>query len=729
MPDASRHRSLDNLEAKSSAAVAALGAAFPSLTTLHVMHSHKMSASALAALATLCPALRELCLDDTLTLPAPALATLPSFAHLTSLSLRYCALSPGWSLTGCTSLSSCSLAGALDSEDPDEPLRLAGALPASLRRLDVSLMRSAPRELQTWLAEPGRLLAAFGTVDAAGAGGPFPAASASPSSSPRYGRTVCDLDMLAVAAETGPDSCWLHGVLTHAVWAFLSLREAEDGAPPPPPPGPFEPQLRASSADVVASGVLLSRSPHAEVVECAAGMLSSLANCPAHMGAMLRGGGFLALLRLTASPHSELVAELASEGVRNLSYQAARAAEDEEPDQPERRELLLSPHVLDALVANWRTGPPRMRHYAALTLSDICRMTVHLAPDSSPKQVGALTGLLNAGAVPVFVQLASASDVGDQYAGSRPLAILSFVGRSGVEPCVPADWILQSACFVLTCARYSFCLCRFFFGNHERATTNIAAMVAAGAVEPLIALIGADHDHDIRAEAVSVIRNACFANTATASAFASADAAAVLTELASSTSAELLNNSAVESAVTALCNLCCVSDDTAACVARSGAPEVLARFAADESAAMASMRWVATVALCGLEAHGAVPRTTAVSSLLKLTRGVGADGSWLVGDRKTLVMQVILQLAWCTDDEATWVAVCRALAKLATDAAAAQLLRQEGGRDVLRRLSSRHPSRALRLEAERAAAALSIVIGDTAPRASPRLRRHSGGVN
>lgn len=206
----------------------------------------------------------------------------------------------------------------------------------------------------------------------------------------------------------------------------------------------------------------------------------------------------------------------------------------------------------------------------------------------------------------------------------------------------------------------------------------------------------------------------------------------MLAELADSTSAALLGNSAVESAVTALCNLACVSSDAAASVARSAAPAVLARLAANEAAAAAPMRWVATVALCGLEAHGVAPHATghatAVAQLLKLLRSISADGSWLAADRKTLVTQVVLQLAWCTDDEATWIAACRALAKLATDAAAAQLVRQEGGREVLRRLlSSQQPSRALRLEAERAAAALSLVISDSAPRASARLRRRSSG--
>ena len=374
-----RRRSLDNLESKSSAAIAALGAAFPALTALHVLHSHKVSASALSALSTLTPLLSELHLDDTLTLLPSALATLPSFAHLATLSLRYCALSPGWSLERCTSLRSLSLAGALDSEDPDVPLHLVGALPDSLRRLDVSLVRVTARELTSWLAEqPGRLLAAFGTVDVT-ASAPFPEALPPSPRSHSGGRIVCDLELLAVATEKGADAYWLHGVLTHAVWAFLSLREAEDGAPPPPM-GPLEPRLRASSADLVAAGVLLSSSPHADVVECAAGMLSSLANCPIHMAATLSHGGLLALLRLVACPSSELLSELASEGVRNLSYQAARAAEDEEPDAPPGRELLLAPHVLGVLVDAWRTGAQRMRHYAALALSDVCRMTAR-APE------------------------------------------------------------------------------------------------------------------------------------------------------------------------------------------------------------------------------------------------------------------------------------------------------------------------------------------------------------
>ena len=722
---------LDNLEAKSTAAIAALGAALPSLRALHVLHSHKVSSSALTAVATLCPLLTELHLDDTLTLPSSALSVVPSFANLASLSLRYCALGPGWSLTSCASVTSLSLAGALDSEDPDMPLHLTGTLPASLRRLDVSLVRVTPRELQAWLAEqPSRLLAAFGTVDAT-AGGPFPpaASSASPPRSQRAGRMVSDLDMRAAAAESGPDACWLHGVVTHAVWAFLSLREAEDGAPPPPL-GPFEPQLRVSSTDLVASGVLLSSSPHAQVAECATGMLSSLANCQSHVAAMLSSGGLLSLLRLMTSPGSELVADLASEGVRNLTYQAERCADGDEHELPPSPGLLLSPHVLGSIVAAWRTGSPRMRSYAALALSDICRSTIHFAPEpeSSAEQVGAIRALLNAGAIEIFVHLMGSSEVSEQYAGARPLSVMSFLGRFDEEP--------------------------FFFGNHPQASTNIAAMVAAGAVAPLLALICEPHEDDIRAEAVggacprygycgcclhaltralsillfAVVRNCCFANAAAAAAFVAAGAADVLAELADSTSAALLGNSAVESAVTALCNLACVSSDAAANVARSAAPAVLARLAANEAAAAAPMRWVATVALCGLEAHGVVPRATAVAQLLKLLRSISADGSWLAADRKTLVTQVVLQLAWCTDDEATWVAACRTLAKLATDAAAAQLVRQEGGREVLRRLlSSQQPSRALRLEAERAAAALSLVISDSAPRASARLRRRSSG--
>ena len=691
---------MTNLEPKSSAAIAALGAAFPALTTLHVLHSHKTSASALQALSTLTPALTELHLDDTLTLPASALTTLPSFANLTSLSVRYCALSPGWTLQSCAVLRSLSLAGALDSEDPEQTLHLSGALPASLRRLDVSLVRVATRDLNAWLAEqPGRLLAAFGTVDVS-LGTPYPESlPASPPRSQRGGRVVSDLELLSVASETGPDSPWLHGVLTHAVWAFMSLREPEDGAPPPPL-GPTEPKLRASSADLVASGVLLSRSPHADVAECAAGMLSSLANCPSHTDAMLSRGGLLTLLRLMGTPSSELVSELASEGVRNLSFQTARAAEDEDPNVPPGRQLLLTPYVLGALVAAWRTGATRPRHYAALTLSDICRMTIHVAPDSSTEQIEAVCALLNAGAIPAFVELARAPDVSDQYAGARPLAIMSFLGRSSEGP--------------------------YFFGNHERATRNIDAMVAAGAVAPLLALIGADREDDIRAEAVGVVRNCCFANHTAAAAFAAADAADVLAELAGSTAAELLNNSAVESAVTALCNLSCVSMETAARVARSAAPAVLARFAGDTSPEMLSMRWVATVALCGLEAHGTLPRTTASTSLLKLLRSVSANGNWLGADRKTLVTQVILQLAWCTEDDAARVTACRALSKLATDAATAQLVRQEGGREVLRRMVATQPSRALRLEAEKAAAALDLQLSDAAPRASARLRRRSG---
>jgi hypothetical protein len=202
----------------------------------------------------------------------------------------------------------------------------------------------------------------------------------------------------------------------------------------------------------------------------------------------------------------------------------------------------------------------------------------------------------------------------------------------------------------------------------------------------------------------------------------------VLAELADSRSAVLLGNSAVESAVTALCNMACVSTEVAASVARSAAPAVLARLAANEAEEAAPMRWVATVALCGLEAHGVVPRATAVAQLLRLLRNVTAHGSWLAADRKTLVTQVLLQLAWCTEDVGTWVAACRALAVLATDAHAAMLVRQEGGREVLRRLSSRQELRTLRLEAERTAAALSLVLGDSAPRASARLRRRSGGA-
>ena len=698
-----RTLSLDNLEAKNSAVVAALGAAFPSLRALHVLHSHKISASALTAVATLCPLLTELHLDDTLTLPSTALSTLPSFANLASLSLRYCALSPGWSLASCASLTSLSLAGALDSEDPDMPLHLIGTLPASLRRLDMSLVRATPRELTAWLAEqPGRCLTAFGTVDAT-AGGPFPVA-ASPPRSQCAGRIVSDLDMRAAAAESGPDACWLHGVLTHAVWAFLSLREAEDGAPPPPPLGPLEPQLRVSSADLVACGVMLSGSPNAEVAESATGMLSSLANCPSHVAAMLSGGGLLSLFHLMTNPGSELVSDLASEGVRNLTYQAERSAEDEEPEMPPGKRLLFSTHVLDSITAAWRSGSPRMRNYAALALSDICRMTIHFAPDpeSSAVQVDAVRALLNAGAIEIFVHLMGAPLVSEQYAGARPLSVMSFMGRSGEEP--------------------------YFFGSHPQARINIAAMVAAGAVAPLLALVGPPHDDDIRAEAAGVVRNCCFANAVAASAFAAAGAASVLAELADSTSEALLGNSAVASAVTALCNLSCVSAVAATSVARSAAPAVLARIAASEAADMASTRWVATVALCGLEAHGVAPRGTAIAQLLKLLRSVSADGGWLAADRKTLVTQVLLQLAWCTEDEATWVAACRALAKLATDAAAAQLVRQEGGREVLRRLSLQQPSRALRLEAERAAAALSLVISDHAPRASARLRRRSGGV-
>ena len=723
---------LDNLEAKSSAAIAALGSAFPSLRALHVLHSHKVSSSALTAVATLCPLLTELHLDDTLSLPSSALATVPSFANLSSLSLRYCALSPGWSLTSCASLTSLSLAGALDSEDPDMPLHLTTTLPASLCRLDVSLVRATPRELLAWLAEqPGRLLAAFGTVDDT-VGGPFPvaASSTSPPRSQRAGRIFSDLNMRAAAAESGPDACWLGGVLTHAVWAYLSLRDAEDGAPPPPPPGPFEPQLRASSADLVASGVLLSSSPNAEVVESAAGMLSSLANCPSHVAAMLNSGGLLSLLRLMANPISELVADLASEGVRNLTYQADRCAEGEKPEMSPGTLLLLSPHVLGSIVAAWRTGSPRMRNYAALALSDITRLTIHLAPEpeSSAEQVDAVRALLNAGAIEIFVHLMGAPELNEQYAGTRPLSIMSFLGRSGEEP--------------------------FFFGNHPQASINIAALVAAGAVAPLLALVGESHEDDIRAEAVGgacprygyrvdaslrlLTRAIHFAPRSGAqlllrrrrwaSAFAAAGAADVLAELADSTSEALLRNGAVESAVTALCNLACVSGDAAASVARSAAPAVLARLAANEAANAAPMRWVATVALCGLEAHGVAPRTTAVAALLKLLRSITPDGTWLATDRKTLVTQVVLQLAWCTEDEATWVAACRVLAKLAMDEAAALLVRQEGGRQLLRRLmSSQQPSRALRLEVERAAAALSLVISDNAPRASARLRRRSSG--
>ena len=729
-----RTLSLDNLEAKSSAAVAALGAAFPSLRALHVLHSHKISASALAAVATLCPLLTELHLDDTLTLPSAALSTVPSFANLTSLSLRYCALSPGWSLASCTSLTSLSLAGAMDSDEPDMPLHLVGTLPASLRRLDASLVRVAPRELLAWLAEqPGRTLAAFGCVDAI-AGGPFPvsASSTSPPRSQRAGRIVSDFDMRAAAAESGPDACWLGGVLTHAVWAFLSLREMEDGAPPPPPPGPFEPQLRVSSADLVACGVMLSSSPHAEVAEGATGLLSSVANCPSHVDAMLSGGGLLSLLRLMNSPSSELVADLASEGLRNLTFQAEHSAGERKPEMPPGARLLLSPHVLGSIVAAWHSGSPRIRNNAALALSDICRMTIHFAPEpeSSAVQVEAVRALLDAGAIEIFVHLMGAPEVSEQYAGTRPLSVMSFLGRSGEEP--------------------------YFFGNHPQACVNIAAMVAAGAVAPLLALVGEPHEGDIRAEAVggafprcgycgcclpahnarsihsipllAVVRNCCFANATAASAFAAAGAADVLAELADSRSAVLLGNSAVESAVTALCNMACVSTEVAASVARSAAPAVLARLAANEAKEEAPMRWVATVALCGLEAHGVVPRATAVAQLLRLLRNVTAHGSWLAADRKTLVTQVLLQLAWCTSDVGTWVAACRALAALATDAHAAMLVRQEGGREVLRRLSSRQELRTLRLEAERTAAALSLVLGDNAPRASARLRRRSGGA-
>ena len=75
-----RALSVDSLEAKSSCAVTALAAAFPGLAALHVLHSHKVSTSALAALVTLLPRLQELHLDDTLTLPAAAWASLPSCA-------------------------------------------------------------------------------------------------------------------------------------------------------------------------------------------------------------------------------------------------------------------------------------------------------------------------------------------------------------------------------------------------------------------------------------------------------------------------------------------------------------------------------------------------------------------------------------------------------------------------------------------------------------------------
>jgi hypothetical protein len=744
---------VDSLEPKSGCAVAALGAAFPALTALHVLHSHKLGASTLAALSLVAPQLRELQLDDTLVLPPPALAALPSFAALAALSLRYCALPGSFDLSGCAALRSLSLAGSLDADDTDRPLRLGGALPQGLRRLDVSLSRVDAGALDAWVCDvPGRTLCAFAAVDG-NAGGPYPREARTCAAAAAAGsRVFGDAELLAATcaaddALPGGDDApsaprWLHAVVAHAVWAFLSLRDAEEGGAPQPPPGPLEPALRTSSADLVLAGVRLSLSAHADVRECAAGMLSSLANVPAHLTALLAHGGCGALLRLGASAGSELVQELAAEGLRNLTFQASVRSEEHAEredaaaeaaaaaaadgagadaaqaaaaaaaaaaearvadDAPARagRLALLSPMVLSALAVTWRAGLPRARAYAGLSFSDVGRMVIHLDFESVPRQAAALAALLDAGAVSVYVHLMRSADVGDQYAGARPLAVMSFLGRAAAEAAPPT------------------------FGNHPQAVANIAEMVRAGAVAPLLALLEEGRDADIRAEAAGVVRNCCFANVDAATAFAAAGGAAVLAALAASTDAEAMANSAVESSITALCNLSCACAETAAAVAATLAPGVLARTANDE-AADAPVRWVAAVALCGLEAHGASPRAAGsdggepFAALRRLLRAVRPDGGWAAPDRKGLIVQVVLQLAFCSVDEVARVAACRVLTRLAVDPHAPRLVAQEGGRQVLRALGE-SASRAVRLEAERAASALGLVL-DQAPRASARLR-------
>jgi hypothetical protein len=428
---------VDGLEPKSSGAVCALAAAFPALATLRLLHGHKLSDGTLTALAALAPGLRELHLDDTLHFPPAALAALPRFRALTSLSLRYLVLPHGFSLQPCGALEALSLAGAVDMDDADAPLHLLPALPAGLRCLDVSLARVDPQEMAAWAAaRPGRVLCAFAAVDGL-AGGPFPVPGAAAVAGARiYG----DDDIaaaVAVDAEDGAgagdsDARWLHAVVAHAVWAFLSLRDAlDDAAPPPPPPGPREPSLRTPSDALVAAGVRLAASAHADVRECAAGMLSSLANVQQHLPAMLQRGGWAALLRLAASPRSELLQELAAEGLRNLTYQASLHAEAEPPAPG--RAVIHSRPLLDALMAAWRAGAPRVRQYAALALSDAGRMVIHLEPDGSLEQAAAVRALLGCGAIAAFVQLMHSLDVGDQYAGARPLAVMSFLGRAGQE--------------------------------------------------------------------------------------------------------------------------------------------------------------------------------------------------------------------------------------------------------------------------------------------------------
>jgi hypothetical protein len=752
---------VDSLEPKSGCAVAALGAAFPALTALHVLHSHKLSASTLAALALVAPQLRELQLDDTLVLPPPALAALPSFAALAALSLRYCALPASFDLSACAALRSLSLAGSLDAEDTDRPLRLGTALPPGLRRLDVSLSRVDAGALDTWACDaPGRTLVAFATVDGV-AGGPYPKDAQTGAAAAAAGSRVFGDDQLLAATahadqplpadgdddDDAPSAPrWLHAVVAHAVWAFLSLRDADDDGAPPPPPGPLEPSLRTSSTDLILAGVRLSHSPHADVRECAAGMLSSLANVSMHLSSLLTHGGLGALLRLGASAGSELVQELASEGLRNLTFQASVRSEEHAErqdaaaeaaaaaaahgggadadaaaaaaaavaaaaeahvadDAPLRagRLALLSPAVLSALAITWRAGLPRSRAYAGLSFSDIGRMVIHLDFVSLPQQAAALAALLESGAISVYVHLMRSADVSEQYAGSRPLAVMSFLGRAATEAAPP------------------------MFGNHPQALANIAEMVRAGAVAPLLALLADGRDADIRAEAAGVVRNCCFANADAATAFAAEGGAAVLAALAASTDAEALANSAVESAVTALCNMSCACATTAAAVAATPAPGVLARNAADEDADVPS-RWVSTVALCGLEAHGASPRAPGGGSdggepfaaLRRLLRAVRPDGTWAPAERKGLIVQVVLQLAFCSADEVARVAACRVLTRLAVDPHAPRLVAQEGGRQVLRALRE-SASRAVRLEAERAAAALGLSL-DHAPRASARLR-------